>query len=72
LGALLGLALGHAFASALGIWLEAAQQPPVSGLAFRGEELGVLAVALAVGLLAAAIPAWRAYRTDVARVLAQG
>lgn len=71
-GALLGLGLGHAFASALGIWLEAAQQPPVTGLAFRAEEAGILAIALAVGLVAALIPAWTAYRTDVARVLARG
>ena len=72
LGALLGLLLGHAFASALGIWMEAAQQPPVTGLTFRSGELAILAIALAVGLLAALVPAWRAYRTDVARVLAQG
>jgi putative ABC transport system permease protein len=72
LGALLGLGLGHAFASALGIWMEAAQQPPVTGLAFRSEELAILGIALAVGLLAALIPAWRAYRTDVSRVLAGG
>jgi putative ABC transport system permease protein len=72
LGALAGLVLGHAFASALGIWMQAAQQPRVTGLTFRIEELGILAAALVVGLLAAVIPAWRAYRTDVARVLAQG
>jgi putative ABC transport system permease protein len=72
LGALAGLVLGHAFASALGIWMEAAQQPRVTGLTFRIEELAILALALAVGLLAAVIPAGRAYRTDVARVLARG
>lgn len=72
LGALAGVVLGHAFASALGIWMEAAQQPRVTGLTFRIEELAILSIALVVGLLAALIPAWRAYRTDVARVLAQG
>jgi putative ABC transport system permease protein len=71
-GALLGLALGHALAAALGAWLEAQQQYPVSGLVFRIEELWVLAVALGVGLVASLIPAWRAYRTDVSRTLAQG
>jgi putative ABC transport system permease protein len=71
-GALLGFVLGHAFAGALGVWLEAAQQPAVSGLVFKLEEVWVLAVALAVGGLAALIPAWRAYRTDVSRTLAQG
>jgi putative ABC transport system permease protein len=71
-GALLGFVLGHAFAAGLGVWLEAAQQPAVSGLVFKLEEVWVLAVALAVGGLAALIPAWRAYRTDVSRTLAQG
>jgi putative ABC transport system permease protein len=72
LGALLGIALGHAFASALGAWLESQQQYPVTGLAFRMEELWILAAALGVGLAASLIPAWRAYRTDVSRTLAQG
>lgn len=71
-GALLGLVLGHALAAALGVWLEAQQQYPVSGLVWRAEELWVIAVALGVGLAAALIPAWRAYRTDVSRTLAQG
>src|SRR5687767_5647276 len=61
-GALLGLALGHAMTSVLGAWLESQQQHPVTGLAFRVEELWVLVVALAVGLAASLIPAWRAYR----------
>jgi len=72
LGALLGIALGHLFASALGAWLESQQQYPVTGLVFRIEELWVLAAALGVGLAASLIPAWRAYRTDVSRTLAQG
>jgi putative ABC transport system permease protein len=72
LGVLIGLALGHGFASALGAWLEAAQQPPVTGLFFVREELWLAAAALGVGSLAALIPAWRAYRTDVSRTLAQG
>jgi putative ABC transport system permease protein len=71
-GALLGLALGHGLASALGAWLESQQQHPVTGLAFRVEELWVLVVALGVGLAASVIPAWRAYRTDVSRTLARG
>ena len=71
-GALLGLALGHGMAAALGVWLESQQQYPVSGLLWRAEEVWVVAVALGVGLAAAVIPAWRAYRTDVSRTLAQG
>jgi len=71
-GAAFGIALGHALAAALGAWLEAQGQYPVSGLVFRVDEIWVVAVALGVGLAASLIPAWRAYRTDVSRTLAQG
>ena len=71
-GAVLGVALGHGLAAALGLWLDAQQQYPVSGLVFRVEELWIVAVALAVGLAAALLPAWRAYRTDVAGTLSRG
>ena len=72
LGVMLGLALGHGLASALGAWLASQQQYPVTGLEWRAEELWVAAIALAVGVIAALVPAWRAYRTDVSRTLAQG
>ena len=71
-GAVLGLALGHGFAAAFGAWLEAEQHVAVTGLAWRAEELWLPVIALGVGLAAALIPAWRAYRTEVARILAQG
>jgi putative ABC transport system permease protein len=72
LGAAIGLALGHALAGVLGTWLASQQQVPVSGREWRPEELAVVGAALAVGLVAALLPAWRAYRTDVSRTLAQG
>ncbi len=72
LGTLAGLALGHGFTHALGLWLEAAHQPAVTGLAASVEELWITLGALSVGLLAAVVPAWRAYRTDVSRTLAAG
>ncbi|MBV8032817.1 MAG: FtsX-like permease family protein [Betaproteobacteria bacterium] len=72
LGTAAGLLLGHLFAGALGLWMEAAQQPPVSARHFEAGELWLAAGALLVGVLAAIPPAWRAYRTDVSRTLAAG
>lgn len=71
-GALIGLILGHLFASLLGAWLQSQHQYPVTGLTWQPEELWLAAAALGVGVLAALLPAWRAYRTDVSRTLAQG
>jgi putative ABC transport system permease protein len=72
IGAAVGLALGHALAAVLGAWLESQQQFRVSGLEWRPEELWIALVAVGVGVVAAFLPAWRAYRTEVSRVLAQG
>ena len=72
LGALIGIALGHAFAELLGAWLRNQQHYPVSGLAWRTEELWLVGASLGVGFVAALLPAWRAYRTDVSRTLAHG
>ena len=71
IGGLLGVGLGHLLAAGLGAWLESAQQPGVSALEWRPEEFGVLGVALGVGIVAAALPAFRAYRTEVSRTLAR-
>jgi putative ABC transport system permease protein len=71
-GAVLGLLLGHALASVLGFWLESEHHYSISGLRWRPEELWLVVIALAVGMLAALLPAWRAYRTDVSHTLAQG
>ena len=72
LGAALGLVLGHALAEGLGRALQAAQQIEITGWAWVPAELWVVALALGVGVLAALLPAWRAYRTDIAGTLARG
>lgn len=72
LGAGLGLALGHGMTEVLGRALAQARQVAVTGAAWAPQELWILALALAVGVAAALVPAWRAYRTDVAATLARG
>ena len=72
IGALAGLLLGHVFTEILGAVLHAAHQPAVTGWTWMAEELWLVVLALAVGLAAAVVPAWRASRTEVATVLAEG
>jgi putative ABC transport system permease protein len=70
LGTLAGLALGHAATQAVGSLFREARQIDVTGWTWLPEETLIVAVAIVVGVLAAVIPAWRAYRTDIARTLA--
>jgi putative ABC transport system permease protein len=72
LGAVLGIAAGHALTEVLGYALKAAQQVAVTGRVWLVEELWLVGIALAVGVAAALLPAWRAYRTDIAHTLARG
>jgi len=69
-GTLVGLFLGHLAAEAVGALFREARQADVTGWIWLPEELLIVAAAIAVGVLAAVIPAWRAYRTDIARTLA--
>jgi putative ABC transport system permease protein len=72
IGGVAGLLLGHLFTEITGMAMRAAQQGSITGLLWLPEEFIVLALAVAVGALAALIPAWRAYRTDIAGTLARG
>jgi putative ABC transport system permease protein len=72
IGGALGLLVGHALTETLGYALKAAQQVSVTGFAWIRDEWWVLAMAAGVGVVAALIPAWRAYRTDIAGTLARG
>ena len=71
-GGVAGIALGHLFTELLGVALGQAKQAAVTGWAWDAREAWLLALALLVGFGAALLPAWRAYRTDVALVLAEG
>jgi putative ABC transport system permease protein len=71
-GALLGLLLGHFAVSQIGVMSPNAA--PLASAAWRllPQEAWIIVLAIASGILAALIPAWRAYRIDVAAVLAKG
>ncbi|MFY9315641.1 MAG: ABC transporter permease [Burkholderiales bacterium] len=71
-GGVAGIALGHVLTEALGHALGQARQTAVTGWSWHPGEAWLLGLALAVGLAAALLPAWRAYRADVAPVLAEG
>ncbi len=70
-GAGLGTGLGHAAGWLLAEWLERARSLSLGGLGWAPEEGLVVAGAVLIALVAAAMPAVRAYRLDVAAVLVE-
>ena len=71
LGIALGLLLGHAATEIVGQMFAQANQVALTGFRFVLDELWVVLLALGVGLVAAIIPAFQAYRTDIAKTLAE-
>jgi putative ABC transport system permease protein len=71
-GTIVGLPLGHALTSLLGFAMTRMQQFSVTGAFWHPAELWIVALALAIGALAAIVPAWRAREIDIAGTLARG
>lgn len=71
-GVALGFLVGHGAMELLGGWLESARGVALTGWTWLPAETFLLVGLFGVGVVAAAIPAVQAYRTDVARTLAQG
>jgi putative ABC transport system permease protein len=71
LGTALGLALGHGAVELAAQTIPQAQSLGLSGWRWLNEETYVVLGALALGALAALIPALRAYRVDIAGTLAK-
>jgi putative ABC transport system permease protein len=72
LALIIGLVLAHGVAATLGHWLPAAAALAAGAGHWRPEEGWVVVLAFGAGIIATALPAWRAYRLDVAAILAEG
>jgi putative ABC transport system permease protein len=72
IGIALGYSLGHGAIGAVGSWLESSRGVSLSGASWVTAETQLLLVLLVVSVVSAAIPSLQAYRTDVARTLADG
>ena len=70
-GVALGLAVGHGVVELLGQALAQQRGLPLTGWVFLLEECLLVLGLLAVIVVATAIPAWQAYRADVARALSE-
>ncbi|HRK73357.1 MAG TPA: ABC transporter permease [Rhodothermales bacterium] len=70
MGVIVGLLLGHGITEIIGQVLSSANQVELTGLRFVPGEVWVILAALATGVIAALIPAFQAYRTDIAQTLA--
>ena len=68
-GTILGMILGHTAVWVLTGTITEAQQFQMSAFRFLPEELWLLGISLAAGLIASLIPAIQAYRTDIAETL---
>ena len=71
LGYLLCLVLSHAGMELIGNWMQNEYQYEFTGWIFLNSELNYLLVAIAIGLVSALIPAYKAYNTDISETLSK-
>lgn len=71
LGLVAGWALGSMVCYALGLYLAERLGFHVSALSFSADLITAYSAVLLMGLVAGILPAWQAYRTDIARDLAE-
>ena len=69
-GTALGLLVGHATVEAMGALFTDKRGIALTGRVLLFDELLLALALVVVALIAAAVPAWQAYRTDVSRTLA--
>ena len=70
-GATLGMAAGHLLVQGIATWLASSKHVQMTGMLFLAEEAWLFPVSLAVGALAALLPAIRVYRIDIFKTLVQ-
>ena len=72
IGAVAGILLGHLFVEIAANWLAEEKRIHVTGKLFLPEEAWLLGASVAIGLLAAILPAIRVYRIDIFKTLVRG
>lgn len=68
-GATVGIIMGHLAIEGIGLMMAEARQFNISGALFITEEIWIFVLALGVGVIAALIPAIKAYNTEIAETL---
>ena len=71
LGYILCLVLSHAGMELIGNWMQNEYQYEFTGWIFLRSELTYLLVAIAIGLVSALFPAYKAYETDISETLSK-
>lgn len=69
LGAIAGIAIGHLFLHFLVISNEQGSLSGMSAAVFLQQELWIAVFAVTIGIVAALLPAWQAYHTNISRQL---